>query len=116
MCNSFLGVSPSQIHHHAAPHLNHATNSYAQQSQPLYTSQQSQRQQSSTPHNYQPSHSVLESTAMRAPGDPIVHHRVIVREEIPPPPKGPPIVEIVIFEFNKCLKRFLHNTPTPITI
>lgn len=31
---------------------------------------------------------------MRAPGEPIVHHRTIVREEIPAPPRPPPPVEI----------------------
>jgi vinculin len=90
--DAITGVTPSQLHHHPAP-LNHAANSYSQP-QPLYSSQQSQRQQSSTPLSYQPTHSILESVAARAPGEPIVHNRVIVREEIPAPPRPPPVVEI----------------------
>ena len=31
---------------------------------------------------------------MRAPGEPIVHNRLIVREEVPAPPRPPPPVEI----------------------
>lgn len=33
-------------------------------------------------------------TPVRGPGEPIVHHRQIVREEIPAPPRPPPPVEI----------------------
>ncbi|KAI6187116.1 Vinculin [Aphelenchoides besseyi] len=91
--DAITGVSPSQLHHHSAPQINHASNSYAPP-QPLYSSQQSQRNTSSTPQPYQSSHNLLESVAARAPGDPIVHNRVIVREEIPAPPRPPPVVEI----------------------
>lgn len=31
---------------------------------------------------------------MRAPGEPVVHNRLIVREEVPAPPRPPPPVEI----------------------
>jgi len=92
--DAITGVTPSQLHHHPAPQINHASNSYAQPQQPQFSSQQTQRQQSSTPQTYQPTHNILESVAARAPGEPIVHNRVIVREEIPAPPRPPPVVEI----------------------
>lgn len=31
---------------------------------------------------------------MRAPGEPIVHNRLLIREEVPAPPRPPPPVEI----------------------
>ncbi|KAI6234620.1 Vinculin [Aphelenchoides fujianensis] len=77
--DAITGVTPSQLHHHPAPQVNHANSSYAAP-QPSYSAQQNQRTTSSTPQSYQPSHSLLESVAARAPGDPIVHNRVIEEE------------------------------------
>lgn len=59
----------------------HAVNSY-----------QKQENRQQTP-QWPSGQSVYESP-LRAPGDPIVHNRLIVREEIPAPPRPPPPVEI----------------------
>lgn len=72
---------------------------YQQQSAPppqsFYGHQQQQsRQQSATPNQYQSSHSLVESVAPQGPSSPIVHNRMIIREEIPAPPRPPPPVEI----------------------
>uniref|UniRef100_A0A0N4Z3B8 Vinculin n=1 Tax=Parastrongyloides trichosuri TaxID=131310 RepID=A0A0N4Z3B8_PARTI len=52
------------------------------------------RSQAATPNQYSSHHSLLESVAPKAPSPPIVHNRLIVREEIPAPPRPPPPVEI----------------------
>uniref|UniRef100_A0AC35U531 Vinculin n=1 Tax=Rhabditophanes sp. KR3021 TaxID=114890 RepID=A0AC35U531_9BILA len=61
-------------------------------SQQNYSSQNI-RSQAATPNQYSSHHSLVES-APRAPSPPLVHNRLIVREEIPAPPRPPPPVEI----------------------
>lgn len=46
--DAITGVTPSQLHHHPAPQINHANSSYAAP-QPSYSAQQNQRTTSSTP-------------------------------------------------------------------
>ncbi|KAI1705384.1 vinculin family domain-containing protein [Ditylenchus destructor] len=58
-----------------------------------YSHQQYRSQQAPSPRYPQGTH-VVENVQARAPGEPIVHNRLIVREEIPAPPRPPAPVEI----------------------
>uniref|UniRef100_A0A1I8BIC7 Vinculin n=1 Tax=Meloidogyne hapla TaxID=6305 RepID=A0A1I8BIC7_MELHA len=60
---------------------------------PLNSTYHQQQQQQKPPPQWPSEHNVYESP-MRAPGEPIVHNRLIVREELPAPPRPPPPVEI----------------------
>ncbi|CAK5075420.1 unnamed protein product [Meloidogyne enterolobii] len=60
---------------------------------PLNSTYHQQQQQQKPPPQWPSEHNVYESP-MRAPGEPIVHNRLIVREEVPAPPRPPPPVEI----------------------
>lgn len=57
-----------------------------------YNQQQQQQQKSHTPQPY--SHNVLEQVSARAPSSPIVHNRLLIREDIPAPSRPAPPVEI----------------------
>lgn len=77
--------SPPQQNHFANNNNNVSSNYYAQQ-------QQAQQRQTATPQSY--SHNILEQVAARPPSSPIVHNRLIIREDIPAPPRPLPPVEI----------------------
>lgn len=56
---------------------------------------QKQQQVQNKPKTPQPySHNILEQVSARAPTSPIVHNRLIIREDIPAPPRPAPPVEI----------------------
>ncbi|CAD5226598.1 unnamed protein product [Bursaphelenchus xylophilus] len=84
--NGVPSVHPSQLNHSQV-------NSHPPPQQSYYSQQQS-RQQTATPSFPTNSYNVLQDVQARGPSQDIVHNRVIVREEIPAPPRPPPPVEI----------------------
>lgn len=86
-------VHPSQLNHHQVNHQQVYSHPPPQPQQSYYNQQRS-RQQSATPSFPTNSYSVLQDVQARAPSQDIIHNRVIVREEIPAPPRPPPPVEI----------------------
>uniref|UniRef100_A0A915CX63 Vinculin n=1 Tax=Ditylenchus dipsaci TaxID=166011 RepID=A0A915CX63_9BILA len=84
---------------HAQQHQQNNQFNNGTTNQPNYGQQQYRAQQTQSPrdtHQAYPSsgHSVVEQVSARGPTEPIVHNRLIIREDIPAPPRPPPPVEI----------------------
>lgn len=76
------------------PYDHHMNNVHAQPTHAPVNSSYQQQMRQQTPAQHWPAGERVVEQQMREPGEPIVHNRLIVREEIPAPPRPPPQVEI----------------------